>query len=161
MTTDDKQPTAEQPETDNSEAKKPSDDHLQAIAADIDRQMKKLAEMNTRVIIAKDQLADLQEFVQAKIADFQERRAADHGEGHSDIMQSIRHAKDEAAKHIRESEAINEAYDKLLKQLERGREAALRESRKAEVVLKEKFHEVEEKLLKKAGEIKDTIKNRD
>ena len=87
------------------------------MAANIDRQMKKLAEMNTRVIIAKDQLAEFRETVQARIHDFQEKRDADHAEGHTDIMQSIRHARDEAARHIKESEAINEAYEKLLKQL--------------------------------------------
>jgi hypothetical protein len=154
MTTDDKEPTAEQPETDHGQAKKADDDHLHTIAADIDRQMKKLAEMNTRVIIAKDQLADMQEMIQAKISAFQEKRAATQEDGHNDILQSIRHAKDEAARHIRESEAINEAYDKLLKQLERGREATLRESRRAEAAFKEKFHELEAKLKQKADEFK-------
>ena len=160
MTTDDQTPSAEQPKTEHEQTQSASDDHLQAIAADIDRQMKKLAEMNTRGIIAKDQLADLQELIQEKIHAFQEKRVIDHGEGHADILQSIRHAKDEAARHIKESEAINEAYDKLLKQLEKGREAALRESRKAEAAFKEKFHELEARLKQKADEFKKNVNDR-
>lgn len=160
MTTDDTKPAVEQPVADNDETGKASEENLRAVAMNIDRQMKELAEMNTRMIIAKDQLADLQELIQAKISAFQERRAAGHEGDHTDILQSIRNARDEAAKHIKESRAINDAYDKLLRQLEKSREAALRETRKAEAAFKEKFHEVEEKLLKKAGEIKDNIKNR-
>ena len=160
MTSNDEKPAVEQPDYDHEEVKKINEEHLHAVAMDIDRQMKTLAEMNTRVLIAKDQLADFQELLQEKLHDFQEKRAADHAEGHMDIMQSIRHAKDEAAKHIKESEAINDAYDKLLKQLEKGREAAKRESKKAEKVFKEKFHELEAKLKQKAGEFKENIKNK-
>ena len=160
MTSNDEKPAVEQPDHDHEEVNKINEEHLHAVAMDIDRQMKELAEMNTRVLIAKDQLADFQELLQAKIHDFQEKRNADHTEGHTDIMQSIRHAKDEAAKHIKESEAINDAYDKLLKQLEKGREAAKRESRKAEKAFKEKFHELEVKLKQKAGEFKENIKNK-
>lgn len=145
---------------DQGELSKIGAKNLHVMAMDIDRQMKTLAEMDTRVIIAKDQLAEFRETVQAKIKDFQEKRHSNPSEGHGEILQTILDAKDEAAKYIRESKAINEAYDKLLKQLEKGREAAVRETRKAEVVFKEKFHEVEEKLLKKASEIKENIKNK-
>ena len=160
MSSEDKKTTVEQTDIDQEEVKKINEEHLHAVAVDIDRQMKELAEMNTRVLIAKDQLADFQEVIQEKIRDFQEKRNTDHAEGHTDILQSIRHAKDEAAKHIKESEAINDAYDKLLKQLEKGREAAKRESRKAEKAFKEKFHELEVKLKQKAGEFKENIKNK-
>ena len=160
MTTDDKKTTVVQDGPDPDEAGRAGEENLRTVAMDIDRQMRELAEMNTRVLIAKDQLADLQETIQAKISAFQERRAADHAEGHTDLRQSIRNARDEAARHIRESKAINDAYDKALRQLEKGRKAALRETHKAEAAFKEKFHEVEEKLLKRAGEIKDNLKNK-
>ena len=122
--------------------------------------MKKLAEMDTRVLIAKDQLADFQEVLHEKMVAYQNRRAEHSSESHADIMTSIREAKDEAAKYIRESEAINDAYEKLLKQLDKGRQAAKRETKKAEAVFKEKFHELETKLAKKASEIKENIKNK-
>jgi hypothetical protein len=160
MTSDDKTPAVERAARDHDEAGRTSEENLRAVAGDIDRQMKELAEMNTRVLIAKDQLADIQEMIQAKISAFQDKRAAGHAEGHTDIMQSIRHAKDEAARHIRESEAINEAYDKLLRQLEKGREAALRETHKAEAALKEKFHELEARLKQKADEFKRTVNDK-
>lgn len=130
------------------------------MAADIDRQMKTFAEIDTRVLIAKDQLADFQEMIQEKISAFQKKHANRQTESHTDIMKSIREAKDEAAKYIKESEAIHDAYEMLVKQLEKGRQAAVRETKKAEVVFKEKFHEVETKVLKKANEIKENIKNK-
>jgi len=160
MTSNDEKPAVEQPDYDHEDVKKINEEHLHAVAMDIDRQMKTLAEMDTRVLIAKERLTDFQEIVQEKIHTFQEKKDGGASENHSDILQSIRHAKDEAAKYIKESEAINDAYDKLLKQLEKGREAAKRESKKAEKILKEKFHELEAKLKQKADEIKENIKNK-
>jgi len=160
MTSNDEKPAVEQPDYDHEEVKKINEEHLHAVAIDIDRQMKTLAEMDTRVLIAKERLIDFQEMIQERIHAYQEKKDGDPSESHSDILQSILHAKDEAAKHIKESEAINDAYDKLLKQLEKGREATRRESKKAEKVFKEKFHELEAKLKQKAGEIKENIKNK-
>lgn len=160
MTNDDKKPTTEQPEFDHDEVTRISEENLQAVATDIDRQMKTLAEMDTRVLIAKEQLADFQELVQAKISAFQKKRNENPSNNHPDIMKSLREAKDEAAKYIKDSKAIHDTYEALVKQLEKGRKAAARETKRAEVVFKEKFHEVEEKLLKKANEIKENIKNK-
>lgn len=160
MTSNDDKPAVEQPDYDHDEVSRISEENLHAVSVDIDRQMKELAEMNTQVLIAKDQLVDFQEMVQEKISAFQKKRADGQTDGHSDILRSIREAKDEAAKYIRESEAINDAYEKLVKQLEKGREAAKRETKKAEVVFKEKFHELETKLKHKADEIKENIKNK-
>ena len=153
-------PAVDQPENDHDEASRISEENLHAVAKDIDRQMKTLAEMDTRVLIAKERLTDFQEMVQERIHAYQEKKDGDQSESHSDILQSIRHAKDEAARYIRESEALNEAYEKLVKQVEKGREAATRETRKAEAAFKEKFHEIETKLAKKAAEIKENIKNK-
>ena len=160
MTTDNKNPATEQPEFNHDEVTRISEENLQAVATDIDRQMKTLAEMDTRVLIAKEQLAEFQELVQEKISAYQKKRAENPSNSHSDIMKSLRETKDEAAKYIKESKAIHDTYEALVKQLEKGRKAAARETKRAEVVFKEKFHEVEEILLKKANEIKENIKNK-
>jgi len=157
--TDDK-PAVDQPEYDHEEVSRISEEHLQAVAMDIDRQMKTLAEMDTRVLAAKEQLAEFQEMIQTKISTFQKKNTSEQTENHTDIMTSIRETRDEAAKFIKESKAINETYELLVKQLEKGREAAVRETKKAEIVFKEKFHEVETKVLKKASEFKENMKHK-
>jgi hypothetical protein len=132
---------------------------LQALAMDIDRQMKVLAEMNTRVIIAKDQLADFQELISEKIKTFQQRSAADSAAGHKDVMTRMRETKDEAARMIKDSKALHETYETLAKHFEKGRLAAATEMKKAETAFLEKFRVIEERVLKKAGEIKKNLKN--
>ena len=69
-----KKPVASKLSLDHDEVSRISATNLETVAMDIDRQMKMLAEIDTRVIIAKDQLADFQEMVQAKINAFQERK---------------------------------------------------------------------------------------
>ena len=160
MSPDDKDPAAEKPEYDHDEVSRISAEHLQAVAMDIDRQMKSLAEMDTRVLMAKEQLAEFQEMIQARMSAFQNKDTAEQTENHTDIMSSIRETRDEAAKFIKESKAINEAYELLVKQLGKGKEAAIRETKKAEIVFKEKFHEVEKKISDKASEIKENMKNK-
>jgi len=136
-----------------------SEKDLQALAMDIDRQMKVLAEMNTRVIIAKDQLEDFQELIAAKIKTFQQRSAADSAAGHKDVMTRMRETKDEAARMIKDSKALHETYETLARHFEKGRVAAAKEMKKAESAFLEKFHEVEARVIKKAGEIKKNLKN--
>lgn len=164
-----KKTAAKRPAVKKAAVKKPSFDHdevgriseknLQAIAMDIDRQMKMLAEMDTRVVIAKDQLAEFQEMISAKINSFQNNKGTGDKAGSTkDIMKSIRATKDEAAKIIRDSKALHETYDLVVKHFEKGRVAAVKEMKKAEVVFKEKLHVVEAKVLKKAGEIKKEFK---
>jgi len=135
-----------------------SEENLQAIAADIDRQMKMLAEMNTRVLIAKDQLADFQENISIKIKTFKEKNAGKQTENLKDIMASIRKTKDEAAKMIKDSKALHETYDKVSERFEKGRVSAAKEIKKAEAVFREKLQEVEARVAKKAGEIKKNLK---
>jgi len=132
---------------------------LQALAMDIDRQMKVLAEMNTRFIIAKDQLADLQEKISEKIRAFQQRNAGKPTEIQKDIMASIRETRDEAARMIKDSKALHETYETLARHFEKGRVAAAKEMKKAETLFLEKFHDVEAKVIKKAGEIKKNLKS--
>ena len=96
MTTNDNEPAVKEPEYADAEVSRISEEHLQAVAADIDRQMKMLAEMDTRVLIAKEQLSDFQEMIQARISAFQEKNASKHTESHTDIMKSIRETRDEA-----------------------------------------------------------------
>jgi len=134
-------------------------ENLQALATDIDRQMKMLAEMNTRVLIAKDQLADFQEKISAKIKAFQKKNAGKPAEIQKDIMAAIRETRDEAAKMIKDSKALHETYELVSRQFEKGRVTAAKELKKAEALFLEKFHVVEEKVLKKAGEIKKNLKS--
>jgi len=143
---------------DHDEIVRLSEKNLQAVAMDIDRQMKMLAEMDTRVLIAKDQLADFQEMIYDKINAFQNKNAGKKTDSHKDIMTSIRETRDEAAKIIKESKALHETYDLVARNFEKGRVAAVKEMKKAEIVFMKKLHEVEAKVLKKAGEIKKNLK---
>lgn len=136
-----------------------SEENLKALASDIDRQMKLLAEMDTRVLIAKDQLADFQEKITAKIKAFQARNAGKPMENQKEIMTSIRETRDEAAKMIKDSKALHETYELVARNFEKGRSAAVKELKKAEVIFLEKLHVVEAKVMKKAGEIKKNLKN--
>ena len=147
------------PSLDHEEVSKISAKNLETLAMDIDRQMKMLAEIDTRVIIAKDQLTDFQEMIQAKIKAFQERNVNKPADNHKDLMTSIRETRDEASKIIKDSKAIHDTYESAVKYFEKGRVSALKEAKKAEVVLVKKLHEIEAKMLKKAGEINKSIKN--
>ena len=147
------------PSLDHEEVSKISAKNLETLAMDIDRQMKMLAEIDTRVIIAKDQLTDFQEMIQAKIKAFQERNVNKPAGNHKDLMTSIRETRDEASKIIKDSKAIHDTYESAVKYFEKGRVSALKEAKKAEVVLVKKLHEIEAKMLKKAGEINKSIKN--
>lgn len=153
-----KKTVTSKPSPDHNEVSKVSAKNLETIAKDIDRQMKMLAEIDTRVVIAKDQLADFQEKVQAKISAFKERNANKPEGTHKDLMTSIRETRDEASKIIKDSKAIHDTYESAVKYFEKGRVAALKEAKKAEVVLVKKLHEIEGKVLKKAGEINKNIK---
>ena len=153
-----KKAAVKKPLFDHDEVSRISVKNLQAVAMDIDRQMKMLAEMDTRVLIAKDQLAEFQEMIHAKISTFQKKNTSKHTENHKDIMASIRETRDEAAKIIKDSKAIHETYELVVKHLEKGRVAAMRETKKAEIAFMKKLHEVETKMLKKASEIKKNIK---
>jgi len=162
-----KKSVAKKPAAKKSAVKKPLFDHdevsrvsaknLQAVAMDIDRQMKMLAKIDTRVLIAKDQLADFQEMIQEKISAIQKKNTGKQTENHKDIMTSIRETGDEVAKIIRDSKAIHETYASVVKHLEKGRLAAMKEAKKAEIAFMKKLHEVEVKMLKKVGEIKKNI----
>ena len=147
------------PSLDQDEVSKISAKNLETLAMDIDRQMKMLAEIDTRVIIAKDQITDFQEMIQAKIKAFQERNVNKPAGNHKDLMTSIRETRDEASKIIKDSKAIHDTYESAVKYFEKGRVSALKEAKKAEVVLVKKLHEIEAKMLKKVGEINKSIKN--
>lgn len=149
---------AAKPSIDHDEVSRVTARSLETISADIDRQMKMLAEIDTRVLIAKDQLADFQEMIQAKIGAFQERNAGKSSTTRKDLMASIRETRDEATKIIKESKAINDTYDAAVKYFEKGRVAALKEAKKAEAALVKNLHKIEETVVKKAGEIKKNIK---
>jgi hypothetical protein len=136
---------AREPSIDHDEVSRISAKNLETIAMDIDRQMKMLAEIDTRVLIAKDQLADFQERIQSRISAFQERNAKKHKGSHKDLMTSIRETRDEASKLIKDSKAIHDTYESAV-------------AKKAEIALVKKLHEVEVKMLKRAGEIKKNIK---
>jgi hypothetical protein len=153
-----KKAVAAKPSLDHDEVSRITAMNLEAIAKDIDRQMKMLAEIDTRVLIAKDQLADFQETIQAKISAFQERNTNKPAGTRKDLVTSIRETRDEAAKIIKDSKAIHDTYDSAVKYFEKGRVAALKEAKKAEVMLIEKLHKIEAKVLEKAKEIKKSVK---
>jgi hypothetical protein len=155
-----KKAVTSKPSPDHDEVSEISAKNLETLVMDIDRQMKMLAEIDTRVIIAKDQLADFQEMIQAKISAFQERNANKPAGSQKDLMTSIRETRDEASKIIKDSKAIHDTYESAVKYFEKGRVAALKEAKKAEIILVKKLHEVEAKMLKKAGEINKNIKNK-
>ena len=98
MTTNDKKPAVEQPEYNHDEVSRISEENLQAVALDIDRQMKTLAEMDTRVLITKERLADFQEMIQARISTFQNKSAGKQTENHTDIMRSIRETRERSSR---------------------------------------------------------------
>ena len=155
-----KKTVSSKPSLDHDEVSEISAKNLETLAMDIDRQMKMLAEVDTRVIIAKDQLAGFQEMIQVKIKAFQEGDVNKPAGKHKDLMTSIRDTRDEASKIIKDSKAIHDTYESAVKYFEKGRVTALREAKKAEVVLVKKLHEVETRMLKKAGEINKSIKNK-
>ena len=155
-----KKTVSSKPSLDHDEVSKISAKNLETLAMDIDRQMKMLAEVDTRVIIAKDQLADFQEMIQEKIKAFQEGDVNKPAGKHKDLMTSIRDTRDEASKVIKDSKAIHDTYESAVKYFEKGRVTALREAKKAEVALVKKLHEVEARMLKKAGGINKSIKNK-
>lgn len=154
-----KKPAVKEPLFNQDEVNRINAKNLQAVATDIDRQMKLLAEIDTRVLIAKDQLAEFQEMIQAKISNFQNKNVSKPAENHKDIMSSIRETRDEATKLIKDSKAIQDTYESVVKHLEKGRVVAMKEAKKAELAFMKKLHEVEARMLKKAGEIKKNIKN--
>jgi len=144
---------------DHDEVSKIGAKNLESLALDIDRQMKMLAEIDTRVIIAKDQLAEFREMIQAKISAFHERNENKSAASQKDLMTSIRETRDEAGKIIKDSKAIHDTYESAVKYFEKGRVSAMKEAKKAETVLLKKLHEVEAKMLKKAGELNKYIKS--
>jgi len=147
-----KKAVTSQPSLGHEEVSEISAKNLETLAMDIDRQMKMLSEIDTRVLIAKDQLAEFREMIQEKISVFQERNANKPAGNQKDLMTSIRETRDEASKIIKDSKAIHDTYESAVKYFEKGRVAAMREAKKAEIVLVKKLHEVEAKMLKKAGE---------
>jgi hypothetical protein len=153
-----KKPAVNKPSFDQDEVNRISAKNLQAVAMDIDRQMKLLAEIDTRVLIAKDQLAEFQEMIHAKISNFQNKSAGKQTENHKDIMSSIRETRDEATRLIKDSKAIQDTYESVVKHLEKGRVVAMKEAKKAELAFMKKLHEVEARMLKKAGEFKKNLK---
>jgi len=158
MNTTDKTPAAKKPLSDHDEVNRISEKNLETVALDIDRQMKMLAEIDTRVLIAKDQLAEFQEMIHAKIRAFQEKNDHNQAENREDIGSSIRETRDEAAKIKKDSNAIHETYESVAKYFEKGRVTAIKEAKRAEIAFMKKLHEVEAKISKKADEIRKNVK---
>ena len=178
MSTATKKPAAKKPVAKKPAAKKPffdpglvgrdSAQNMQMAAKNIDRQMKKLASIDTRVLIAKDKLAELQELIQLKGEEFQEKNTAaakralentrKRMSNHKDIMKTIREARAEAATMLKESKSIHKAYESIVNHLEKGKATALKEAKKAEISFMKKLHKVEAKMLKTADNIKKNIK---
>jgi len=153
--------------------------NLKMASANIDRQMKKIASIDTRVLIAKDKLTELQEHIHEKRSEFQEKNTAaakrallnarKRMTNHKDLMSTIREKRAEAVKALKESEAIHKAYESVVEHLDKGRTTALnevkkaevrfmKEAKKAETAFMKKLHRVEEQMLKKADQIKKNFK---
>jgi DNA repair exonuclease SbcCD ATPase subunit len=172
-----KKPAAKKPAAKKPAAKKPafkpenvgkaSAENLHSASKNIDKQMKKLATIDTRVLIAKDKLAELQGMIAEKREEFKEldsgsaKRALENARkklnNHKDVMSSIRETRADIVQRLNDSKSIHKAYESAVKHLEKGKETAMREAKKAEVNFMKKLHKVEEKMLKKAAEIKKNL----
>jgi len=184
-----KKPAAKKPAAKKPAAKKPafnpnkvgtaSTRNLKMASTNIDRQMKKIASIDTRVLIAKDKLTELQEHIHEKRLELQEKntaatkRALDNArkrmKNHKDLMSTIKEKRAEAVKALKESEALHNAYQSVVDHLDKGRATALNEVKKAEVkfmneakkaetAFMKKLHKVEEQMLKKAEQLKKNFK---
>jgi len=178
-----KKPAAKKPVAKKPVAKKPaakkkpvfdpaivgsdSDKHLKKASDNIDRHMKKLASIDTRVLIAKDKLTEIQDLIHEKRMAFQKLNSAaakralmnarKKMENHKDFMTTIRETRAEAAKALKDHKSLHKTYESVVSHLEKGRLNAIKEAKKAEVAFMKKLHKVEAKMLKKAEEIKKMI----
>ena len=129
--------------------------------------MKKLASLDTRVLIAKDKLDEFQQLFHEKRLAFQEKNTAAANRAlenarkklsnHKDLMNTIREARTEAAKMLKNTKAIHRTYDTLVKHLEKSRILAIKEAKKAEIAFMRKLHKVENQMLKQAEKIKKKL----
>ncbi len=162
-----KKPVAKKPVFDPAVVGNNSDKHLKKASDNIDRHMKKLATIDTRVLIAKDKLTELQDLIHEKRMEFQKvnsaaaKRALINARkkmaNHKDFMTTIREKRAEAAKALKDHKSLHKTYESVVSHLEKGRLNAIKEAKKAEVSFMKKLHKVEAKMLKKAEEIRKMI----
>jgi len=141
--------------------------NLKAASMDIDRQMKKISTLDSRVLIAKDKLEEFQNLLHERRLTFQEKntaaakRALDNARNkltnHKDVMTSIRKTRAEAEKMLKDSKSIHRAYESVVKHLAKGRVTAMKEAQKAEISFMKKLHKVEKRMLDQAEKLKKKI----
>jgi hypothetical protein len=141
--------------------------NLKASSMDIDRQMKKISALDSRVLIAKDKLEEFQELLHERRVTFQEKntaaakRALENARkklsNHKDFMTSIRETRADAAKMLKDTKSIHSTYESVVNHLEKSRVSAIKEAKKAEISFMKKLHQIEKKMLKKAEQLKKKI----
>ena len=139
-------------------------ENMQSAAAQIDRQMKYIANMDTNILIVMDKLSEFQEQVHHKGVEFQEKNtkaakrawesAIKRFEIYKQKMDTFKHEREQAMHNLTEHKTLHKTYENLVEQLEKGKKKAIEEARKAEVKFLKQLHKVEEKMLKKAEQIK-------
>jgi len=138
--------------------------NMKSAAKNIDRQMKKLASLDSRVLIAKDNLTELQKSIHIKRVEFQKKntaaakRAYDNLlkkiDNHNTLITSMKQTRAEIAAVLKDNKSMHNAYESVIKKIDKGRERAVVEAKKAEVLFMKNLHKIEAQMLKKAEEIK-------
>ncbi|MFT5451792.1 MAG: hypothetical protein ACI9N9_001278, partial [Enterobacterales bacterium] len=138
-----------------------------ASSMDIDRQMKKISALDSRVLIAKDKLEEFQQLLHVRRKNFQEKntaaakRALENARkklsNHKDLMTSIRETRAEAASMLKDTKSIHSTYESVVNYLEKSRVSAMKEAKKAEVNFMKKLHKIEKQMLVKAEKLKKKI----
>lgn len=144
--------------------------NLEETANAIDEQMKYIANMDTRILLAMDTLSDFQEKLHQRSVEFQEKntkaakRAWENAkqslEKHHGIVDEFKAKRKQAMDALKEHKTLHETYEHIVEQLEKGKTKAVEEIRKAEANFMKQLHKVEEQMLKKAEQLKKKYKDK-
>jgi hypothetical protein len=170
-----KKPAAKKPAAKKPAVEKPAEishehvglsakENMQQAADAIDKQMKTIANMDTRILIAMDKLSEIQERLHERSIEFQKKntKAAKQAwenakqalDKHHGIIDEIKHKRQQAMDALKEHKTLHETYETIVEQLEKGKKKAIIEARKAEASFMKQLHKIEEQMLKKAEQIK-------
>ena len=137
---------------------------MQQAANAIDDQMKYIANMDTRILIAMDKLSEFQETLHQKSTEFQKKntkaakRAWVHAkkslDNHHEIIDEFKTKRQRAMDSLKENKTLHETYESIVEHMERGKKVAIEEAKKAEEKFMRQLHKIEQQMLKKAEQIK-------
>ena len=139
-------------------------ENMQQAANAIDDQMKYIANIDTRMLIAMDTLSEFQETLQQKSKEFQEKntKAAKRAwesakrslDNHHEIIDDFKAKRQQAMDSLKENKTLHETYESIVEHMERGKKVAIQEAKKAEEKFMKQLHKIEQQMLKKAEQIK-------